>query len=150
MKKIFIVLPLLLFLVGGGAFYYFYQGSVSLDITGGAPQEVQTIPSEEQYLVEIPSFQVPVLHNRIAVKTLVFHVVLNMKNGTGKTFAQASIPQLLDLYIRYLVAYYELNDVQDRVDGVQIRTIIRRATTEVMGGIDRVDQVIIQGVYITE
>lgn len=149
MKKFLAFILVLLLLAGGGFGVYWY-------IIGGAlpwdePQEVALTEAPQEveplYLAEIRSFKVPVLHNSVAVKFLVFHVVLNLEDKDSVNAVNARMNHLVDMYIRYLVAHYEVNTVDDVLSRTDLLRILRQATHEVMGKRIRLKDVIIQGVF---
>ena len=149
MKKFILFIFALLLLVGIGLGIYWY-------IVGGTlpweePQQAEFIEkpkdAEPLHLVEIRSFKVPVLHNSVAVKFLVFHIVLNLETKDGINAVEARMNHLVDMYIRYLVAHYEVNAVDDVLSRTDLLRILRQATHEVMGNRIRLKDVIIQGVF---
>ena len=149
MKKFLLFIFILLLLSGGGAGLYWF-------IVGGAlpweePQEVQLAEEPEVIeplnLVEIRSFKVPVLHNSVAVKFLVFHIVLNLEDKDSVNAVNARMNHLVDMYIRYLVAHYEVNAVDNVLSRTDLSRILHQATHEVMGNRIRLKDIIIQGVF---
>ena len=149
MKKILLFIIVLLLLAGAGLGVYHY-------VLGGAlpwdePQEVALTEEVETveplHLAEIRSFKVPVLHNSVAVKFLVFHVVLNLEDQQSVKAVNARMNHLVDMYIRYLVAHYEVNTADNVLSRTDLLRILRQATHEVMGNRIRLKDVIIQGVF---
>lgn len=149
MKKFILSLLILLLLAGAGLGIYWYMMNGTLPWE--EPQKVELTEEPRAikplHLAEIRSFKVPVLHNSVAVKFLVFHVVLNLEDKPSVNAVNARMNHLVDMYIRYLVAHYEVNAVGDVLSRAELLRILRQATHEVMGDRIRLKDVIIQGVF---
>ena len=149
MKKILLLVIVLLLLGGGGFGAYTYitgDSFLDKDMTELAFSE-QSKSVEQLHLVEIRSFKVPVLHNAVAVKFLVFHIVLSVKDVRSQKVVNGRMNHLVDMYIRYLVAHFEVNAISDVLNRTELIRIIKQATYEVLSNKLMLRDVIIQGVY---
>lgn len=151
MKKTVTLVFLLLVLGGGGYVAYDYMaGGLFFPKNDGVEMtmtEKESTPVEKLHLAEIRSFKVPVLHNAVAVKFLVFHVLLNVETHRQARMAERKMNNLVDMYIRYLVAHFEINSVGQILNRTEISRILEMATREVLGDSVNLKNVIIQGVF---
>lgn len=151
MRK-FAVLVIFLLLAAGGAGTYYYlfiltspaEQETAIDFIN---QENPPLGVPDQYLVEVKSFTVPVLHNLQVVKSLTFHVVLSVDSELSVRVVQKAMTRLVDIYIRYLVAHFEINAVGTQVSRERLDLILTQATQEVFGDLIELRNVLIQGVY---
>ena len=155
MKKFAVFLLLLLLLGAGGAGTYYYLfilnpppvQETSIDFISDE-EPISGLP--DQYFVEVKSFTVPVLHNLQVVKSLTFHVVLSVDSELSINIVEKAMTRLVDIYIRYLVAHFEINAVGSELSRERLNRILALATHDVFVGLIELRNVLIQGVYMKE
>ena len=102
-KKIvlFIVLPLLVLTIGGGAGWYFFMGSDEELAEGEETEQVAEAP-EEVFFYDLPEMLVNLSNNNGGVNYLKLSVAIELENQEAITFIEPLMPRVVDRFQVYL------------------------------------------------